>query len=82
MTERTAVVMAIAAFLGGLHPMELPLWMAVAGVTLVVLARQPLLLPLVVLVLCSSLAQRSWDGLQPAEPHPLQGTATVVTDPA
>lgn len=81
MTERTAVALACAAFIGALYPSPLPWWIAALAMACAVFGRPPLLLPVVALVLCSSLAQRSWDGLQPSEPHGLHGSATVVTDP-
>lgn len=73
--------MAIAAFVGALHPTDLAWWVPAGSLVLVTLLRLPLLLPVVALVLCSSLAQRSWDGLTPSEPQSLTGSATVVTDP-
>lgn len=81
MTERTAVLMAFAAFVGALHPWQVAWWIPAIGAAVTVLVRVPVLLPVTVLVLCASLAQRSWDGLEASEPHPLRGSATVVTDP-
>ncbi len=81
MTERVAVVMAIAAFVGALHPSPVPWWLAAVGMALALLVRLPMLLPVAVLVLCASLAERSWDGLEPSEPRPLEASATMVTDP-
>ncbi|MEM7288696.1 MAG: hypothetical protein AAF480_20305, partial [Actinomycetota bacterium] len=81
MRERTAVAMAVAAFAGSLHPTTIPLWVALAGLALALLVRVPMLIPLATLVLCACLADRSWSGLEPSEPHDLSARATMVTDP-
>lgn len=81
MTERAAALTAIAAFVGALHPQSVPLWVSLALCAIALFAQRPALVMVAVLVLCSTLAQRSWDGLQPSTPHSLEGRAVVVTDP-
>ena len=81
MTERAAALTAVAAFVGALHPLSVPLWVGIAAIAVALLVQRPVLVVAAVLVLCSTLAQRSWDGLQPSAPHTLDGRAVVVTDP-
>ncbi len=81
MNDLTVALLAVAAFMGASNPTSTPLWIGIALAGAAVVVRLPLVLPIAALVLCSSLAERSWSGLQPAEPASLRGTATVVTDP-
>ena len=81
MSDTLVVVLSVAAFAGALSPTGTPLWVGLAMAAAAVGLRAPMLVPLAALVLCSSLAQRSWDGLEASDPTTLRGRATVVTDP-
>ncbi len=58
-----------------------PLALAVAVVTLAMVARRPALVCLGGLLLASSLGARAEAGLRPPEPGPFRGTVTLVSDP-
>ncbi len=75
------VFLALAAFLGALVPVGAPLWLPVAGVILAFGLRSPALLLVATALLTSTLATRSWAGLAGDRAGPVEGTATVVTDP-
>ncbi|MGH9281135.1 MAG: ComEC/Rec2 family competence protein, partial [Acidimicrobiales bacterium] len=81
MTDRAAILVALAAAGGALAARPVPL--VAAGVALVVAlaARWPWLLGVGVALAASGLATRSWAGLEPPEPAPLRGTVTLVSDP-
>ncbi len=81
MSDRQLVLLAVAAFAGALLPVGVPLWLPVAGVVLAFVTRWPALLIVATLVLTSTLAARSWAGLDATRSGAVEGTASLVTDP-
>ncbi len=81
MTDRAVVAMAAAAGLGAWwgHPFPLALGPAVAVLALV--ARRPALLVLAALLVTSTLAERSWQGLEPPAPRAVAAEVELVSDP-
>jgi len=81
-TDAAAAVVALAAAAGALAARPVPLWLGVAVVVAAFGLRRPLLLAAGVAVATSALAARSWSGLSPPEPGPVDATVTLVGDPA
>lgn len=81
MSERSAVALAVAAAVGALSPARLP-WVVPAVAVLVAAATwRPALVALSVGLLCSGLAARALDGLEPPERERVSGWAELVGDP-
>jgi competence protein ComEC len=83
--SRGILVAALAAVAGALTPHRVPLWIVV-GILLAGLAtRRSLGRSVLVIVavgaLCSTLADRSWSGLEAINPTGLAGDGSVVSDP-
>ncbi|MGI8683957.1 MAG: ComEC/Rec2 family competence protein [Acidimicrobiales bacterium] len=82
MSERWAVALAAATALGALASRAVPLWLGAALVILALAVRVPAMLCVGAAVLASALGARSYAGLQPPAPSiPVQGRATLLTDP-
>jgi competence protein ComEC len=81
MSDRAVVAMAVAAAAGARVAVAVPLAPAVAIVVVVLVLRRPWLLVLAVGVLASSLGARSWLGLNDPITGPVDGWATLVSDP-
>jgi len=81
LSDRWAVVVAVAAAAGAWSPRSLPWLVVVAAVAGAVLSRRPPVVALAVALVVSALSQRAWDGLDPAQPGPVRGEVTLVGDP-
>ncbi len=81
MTDRAAIVMAVATVVGALLGQPFPLAVALAVIAGAFAARRPVLLIIGVAVLSSAMSARSWAGLSPPRPGPVSGIATLITDP-
>lgn len=82
MSDGWAVALAASAALGALLSRAVPLWVGVVVAMVALAGRRPALLCVGVAVLSSALGARSWAGLHaPPSGTPVQGRATVVTDP-
>ncbi|MBV8691535.1 MAG: ComEC/Rec2 family competence protein [Actinobacteria bacterium] len=81
LSDRGAVVLALAAAAGALvhRPTSLPVAIGTVGLAFVV--RRPALLCVGAALLASAMGARCWAGLQPPSPHRVQGIATLVSDP-
>ncbi|MGQ0832245.1 MAG: ComEC/Rec2 family competence protein [Microthrixaceae bacterium] len=82
MRDRSVVALALCAIAGALRPSSLPLGATVAVVLAALVWRSALLLCLGVLLLVSSLAGRSLDGLDGVEEGVVADTVILLTDPA
>lgn len=79
--DRLAVLTAVAAVIGALHPARPALVVGLVGAVLVAAGRRWVLLPMIVGLLASGLAQRSLDGLDGVRPALIAGEVTLVSDP-
>ena len=82
LSDRLAVLSACSAALGALHPAPWTLGAAAVVAASILLRRRSLgLLPLVVALLASGLAQRSLDGLDGTPARVVAADVTLVSDP-
>ena len=81
LTDRGAVVLAVAAVLGAWGHRPVPLAVGVGAVLVAVAVRRPMVLMLGAFLLASSLSVRSFDGAVPAESGTYSGTVTLLSDP-
>ena len=81
MTDRWAVVLALATAAGALASRPLPLAIVLAGVAIAFVARRPPLLCIAAAGLASALGARAWQGLEPRPPERLDHVVTLVSDP-
>lgn len=80
MTPLRATAIAAAAAAGAASPTALPLWMGVALAVVALAGRWWWLAALGIGLLCSSLAHRSWAGLEPLGADTRAGVVTAVSD--
>ncbi|KAA0235973.1 MAG: hypothetical protein JJLCMIEE_00622 [Acidimicrobiales bacterium] len=81
MSDRQAVVAAVAAVLGAWITAPVPLVPAVAAVVATYLWRKPLLLAFALLLMSSSLSVLAWEGTSGGVQGPVSGSATLTGDP-
>jgi competence protein ComEC len=81
MSDRTAVVMAIAAAVGALTGHGPTPWLGAAAAIGALVLHRPAALVVAAFVLAAGLAARADAGLVPPDPGPFTGWATVLTDP-
>lgn len=82
MSDRAAVVLAIAVAAGAWWAQPIPLVPALLAAVLAFVAGRPAVLVVAALLLASSLSARAWAGLvPPAGAARVAGVATVLTDP-
>ena len=81
MSDLATVLVAVAAAAGALVAHPLPRWPAALLIAAALVARRPALLALGVALAASALAARSWAGLAPPEPQPVDAVLTLVGDP-
>lgn len=81
MSDAQVVAMAVAAFAGALVPSTTPLMTGGLLAVVALALQRPWLIVLAAALLASSLAARSWDGIDAPRPAHIDGSGTVVTDP-
>lgn len=81
MSDRWAVLLAGAAATGAAWAHAAPWWAVGTGLVLCTLTRSPVMVVVVAAMLCSTLAARSLDGLVAPTAAPIDGWATILTDP-
>lgn len=82
LTDRGAVVLAVAVAIGAWWHRPVPLALGLVGVAAALAWRRPWLLVLGGLALASSLGARSFAGLDPATTEPYSGPVTLLADPS
>jgi competence protein ComEC len=81
MSDRWAVALALCAAMGATRPSPVPLGLALVVVAASLVARWPWLLCVGALLLVSSLATRSLNGLDGVVPGPVAAEVTLLSDP-
>jgi competence protein ComEC len=82
MSDRAAVVVALAVAVGAWWAAPVPRLVGVVAVTAALVARRPALLAVGGLLLAAGLAHVAWAGLEPPQPTSVTARAvTLVTDP-
>ena len=81
MSDRSAVVLAVAVVVGAAVSWALPLWPAVAVGAAGFALRRPWLVCLAGALVASALGARAWAGLDPVEEGSYAGTVTLVAEP-
>lgn len=77
----TIVALAIAEASGAWWAAGIPLVVALVAVGIACIVRHPVVLVIAALVLTSSLAARSWSGLESSPERPIDAEVTLVSDP-
>lgn len=81
LSDRVAVITALGAALGALHPARWPLAAGAVAIVAALLGRRAAVVPVAVALLASGLSQRSLDGLGGVEAAVVAGEVTLVSDP-
>ncbi|MEO6121406.1 MAG: ComEC/Rec2 family competence protein [Acidimicrobiales bacterium] len=81
MSDRWAAALALAVAAGAWASRSVPLWLGLVLAAGALAARRPALLCVGAAVAASALGARSWAGLVPPVPGPVEGVATLITDP-
>ena len=81
MSDAAVVALAIAAWLGALHPLPIPRAVGIVAVAFALVLRRPWLLVAAATLLASALAASAWAGLDPVSAERVRGPVTLLTDP-
>ncbi|MGI8792000.1 MAG: ComEC/Rec2 family competence protein, partial [Acidimicrobiales bacterium] len=81
MTDRWAVVVAVAAASGAVAGVAFNGWVVVLAVGVALLSWRPAAFGIAVLVVCSTMAARAEAGLEPPDRHRVEGWMTMLNDP-
>ncbi|HWJ97199.1 MAG TPA: ComEC/Rec2 family competence protein [Acidimicrobiales bacterium] len=82
LTDRGAVVLAVAVWVSAVAHRPVPALVLVGVVLGVLVVRRPVVLVVAAALLAGTLASRAHGGLHPVAPGPYSGVATLVADPS